>query len=125
MIAKRRLVTAKIFRRTVGSLILATVSACLVTPGRVEGAASNVTTFAFKNTTSFGSGTNNWDMQQGYADGTSTGCPSAIGNNWTCTFSSDTFATGQSMAAGSATVSLYVTTNLSTSTTGSTRWASA
>jgi putative pyrroloquinoline-quinone-binding quinoprotein len=127
MIANPRRAMRKMIRRALGLLVIVMAAAglTLAAPDRVEAAASNVSTFAFKNSTSFGSGTNNWDMQQGYAGGTSTGCPSAIGNNWTCTFSSDTFTAGQSMAAGSATVSLYVNTNLATSTTGSTRWASA
>ncbi len=35
-------------------------------------------------------------------------CPATSGNNWTCTFASDTFSSIQSMAAGSATSFLYL-----------------
>ena len=38
----------------------------------------------------------------------------AAGSNWTCTFSSDTFTTGQTMAAGTATTSLYLENNVNT-----------
>jgi hypothetical protein len=76
-------------------------------------AANNTSTFMFKNATTFNGP--NLDMVQGYTPlGASTSCPGALGSNWTCTWSSDTFAVGQVMAAGTTTVDLYAENNVST-----------
>ncbi len=73
---------------------------------RAHATTDETSTFMFKNTTTFNGP--NIDMVQGYTpSGASTSCPGAPGNNWTCTWSSDTFTAGQSMAAGTTTVNLY------------------
>jgi 1,2-diacylglycerol 3-beta-glucosyltransferase len=66
----------------------------------------NTSVFTFRNTSSFGA----LDMVQSYtpAAASSTKCPSAQSSNWTCSFSSDTFSTGQTMNAGNAVADLYL-----------------
>jgi hypothetical protein len=79
----------------------------------VHAAAIETSTFMFGSTTTFNSP--NLDMIQGYTPaGASSSCPSALGANWTCTWSSDTFVAGQSMAGGNASVHLYPENSVST-----------
>src|SRR5438046_1237871 len=72
----------------------------------------NTSVFMFRNTSSFGS----HDMLQTYtpAAGTATTCPATLSSNWTCSFSSDTFTTGQTMNAGTAQADLYLEHNPAT-----------
>ncbi|HEY3218638.1 MAG TPA: response regulator [Candidatus Limnocylindria bacterium] len=66
----------------------------------------NTSVFTFRNTSSFGSR----DMVQNYTPpaGTATSCPTSLSASWTCSFTSDTFTTGQTMSAGTAQADLYV-----------------
>jgi hypothetical protein len=74
-------------------------------------AANDSSTFMFKNATTFNGP--NLDMVQGYTpSGAGTSCPGGLASNWTCTWSSDTFAAGQVMAAGTTTVDLYAENNV-------------
>jgi hypothetical protein len=67
----------------------------------------NSSVFTFKRTTTFNAP--QFDMLQNYTpSGASTTCPAAYGFNWMCTWSSDSFTTGQTMSAGTAQVDLYV-----------------
>jgi hypothetical protein len=103
-------------RRWCSALMVIVMLGSLLAPyaaAPAHAAATESSTFTFDNTTTFNSP--NLDMKQGYTPpGASSSCPSALGANWTCTWSSDTFATGQSMAAGNATVQLYPENNVST-----------
>jgi hypothetical protein len=78
-----------------------------------EAAATSSSTFMFKNTNGFGA----IDMVQGYTPTATSNIPTSpasLGNNWTSTWTSDTFATGQSMAAGTTSVHLYPENNVAT-----------
>ncbi len=78
-----------------------------------DAVTDNTNTFTFRNTTTFSAP--NLDMVQGYTPaGAAATCPAADGNNWTCTYASDTFTAGQTMAAATATTSLYLENNLDT-----------
>src|SRR5438094_3535540 len=66
----------------------------------------NSSVFTFRNTSSFGSR----DMVQNYTPGagSATTCPATLSSNWTCSFTSDTFTTAQTMNAGTAQADLYL-----------------
>ena len=77
----------------------------------VHAAATETSVFMFDNTTTHNSPS--LDMKQGYTPaGASSSCPAALSTNWTCTWSSDTFASGQALAAGTTTVRLYPENNV-------------
>jgi hypothetical protein len=70
----------------------------------------NSSVFTFKRTTAFNPPQP--DMLQNYTPaGSSTTCPAAAGFNWACSWTSDTFASGQTMNAGTAQVDLYASNN--------------
>ena len=78
----------------------------LATAGLASAGSTEDSTFMLRNTATFAAPS--LDMVQGYApSGAAVSCPPAPGDDWTCTWSSDTFIAGQSMAAGTAAVHLY------------------
>src|SRR5437773_3518185 len=62
--------------------------------------------FTFRNTSTFGSR----DMVHNYTPGagSATTCPATLSSNWTCSFTSDTYTTAQTMNAGTAQADLYL-----------------
>ncbi|HEV8656917.1 MAG TPA: hypothetical protein VGR85_15535, partial [Candidatus Limnocylindria bacterium] len=99
----RRRVTAIVLAFTLG---LGTNVVFLAHAVPVAAVTDNSSVFTFKNTSSFGGR----DMVQNYTPpaGTATNCPTGLSVNWTCSFTSDTFTTGQTMSAGTAQADLYV-----------------
>jgi hypothetical protein len=67
----------------------------------------NSSVFTFENSTTFSPP--NPNMRQNYTPTSSsaTTCPGAGGFNWQCSWTSDTFTTGQTLSAGTAQVDLY------------------
>jgi hypothetical protein len=67
----------------------------------------NSSVFTFENSTTFSPP--NANMRQNYTptSPTATTCPGAGGFNWQCSWTSDTFTTGQTLSAGTAQVDLY------------------
>jgi hypothetical protein len=71
----------------------------------------NSSVFTFANTTAY-----SWpslDMKQNYtpSSSTATNCPSSAAFNWQCSWTSDTFTSGQSLSAGTAQSDLYLENN--------------
>jgi len=67
----------------------------------------NSSVFTFKRTTGFNPP--DPDMLQNYTPtGAAATCPAAGAGNWTCTWTSDTFTSGQTISAGTAQVDLYL-----------------
>src|SRR2546426_6155418 len=99
----RRRVTAVVLAFTLG---LGTNVVYLAHAVPANAVTDNSSVFTFRNTSSFGSR----DMVQNYtaAAGTATTCPATLSANVTCSFTSDTFTTGQTMNAGTAQADLYL-----------------
>jgi hypothetical protein len=103
----RRRTTAVILAFTLG---LGTNVAFLANAVPAAAVTDNSSVFTLANTTAY-----SWpskDMKQNYTPGGPlTTCPSVAGNNWVCSFSSDSFTAGQVMNAGTAQTDLYLTNN--------------
>src|SRR2546423_11754508 len=70
-------------------------------------ATDNSSVFTFENSTTFSPP--NPNMRQNYTptSPSATTCPGTAGFNWQCSWTSDTFTTGQTLIAGTAQVDLY------------------
>ena len=70
----------------------------------------NTSVFTFRNSTTYvGAPTSNMEQHYTPAVGSQpTKCPSSKSFNWTCSFVTDTFSSGQTMNAGTAQVDLYL-----------------
>jgi hypothetical protein len=71
----------------------------------------NSSVFTFENSTTFSPP--NPNMRQNYTptSPSATTCPAAGGSNWQCSWTSDTFTSGQTFSAGTSQVDLYASNN--------------